>query len=142
MCPPDTSEDAAPRRDVPAGVGPGADERFLADDRARFDGGVDADLHVVAHNDAEFSQARVDLRAAPDHPDRGFVESEVRDLRARTEVASLSEDAVAHIVLMGHVGGRHEDRFSSRISVAKLSSEDAIMARMQTNSAADLRAGP
>src|SRR3990170_7272419 len=142
MCTPDTSEDAAPRRDVPAGVGPWADERFLADDRARFDGGVDADLHVVAHDDAEFSQARVDLRAAPDHPDRGFVESEVRDLRARTEVASLSEDAVAHIVLMGHVGGRHEDRVLHLAAVPHLGLWPDRRGRPHVAVRADLRAGP
>src|SRR5437764_12233089 len=57
--------------------------------------------------------------STPEHDlHRGLVESEIRDLRARPQVAPLAEDAVADIVLVGHVGGRHEDRVLHLAGVA------------------------
>src|SRR5713226_5800405 len=107
---PATSEDPAPRSDVSPGVGPRTEERLLPDDRPRIDRCVDPHFHVVPHDDPELSKAGVDLDAAKQDPDRRLVESEVRHLRPRPEVASLAEDAVAHVVLMRHVRGGHEDR--------------------------------
>src|SRR5881396_4044251 len=112
------SEDPASGRDVAAGVGARAEERFLADDRARVDGRVDAHLHVVPHDHPELSEARIDFDPAEHDLHRGLVESEIRDLRARPQVAPLAEDAVADIVLVGHVGGRHEDRVLHLAGVA------------------------
>src|SRR5205823_13236488 len=111
------SEDAAAERDVPAGVRPRAEERFVHDDGARVDRRVDPDLHVVSHAHAELPEARVDLRSFPDDADQGLIEPEVRDFRSRTEIAPLSEDAVADVVLMGHVSARHQDGILDRKSV-------------------------
>src|SRR5881628_128200 len=106
---PRTSENPTARRDVPAGVRPRPEERFLPDDGARVDRRVDPDLHVVSHDHAELPESRVDLRSFPDDADQGLIEPEVRDVRSRTEIAPLSEDAVADVVLMGHVSARHQD---------------------------------
>src|SRR5437667_136687 len=106
---PRTSENPTARRDVPAGVRPRPEERFLPDDGARVDRRVDPDLHVVSHDHAELPESRVDLRSFPDDADQGLIEPEVRDFRSRTEIAPLSEDAVADVVLMGHVSARHQD---------------------------------
>src|SRR6266571_47984 len=91
-------------------MGAGPDERLLADDGARVDRGVDADLHVVPHDHAELSEPLVDLDPPPHHLDRRLVEAEVRHLRARAEVAALAEDAVPDVVLVRHVCGGHQDR--------------------------------
>src|SRR3990172_7428769 len=78
------SEDAAPRSDVPSDARPGADEGFLPDNRAGVDRRID--------------------------PDRRLVESQVRDLRACTEVAALAEDAFPDVVLVRDVRRRHDNR--------------------------------
>src|SRR5437016_10059342 len=107
---PITSEDPAPRRDVSPRVGPRAKEGLFPDDGTRVDRRVDAHLHVVPHDHAKLPQSGVDLDPAEHDLHGRLVESEVRHLRARAEVASLTEDAVAHVVLMGQVGGGHQDR--------------------------------
>src|SRR6266550_3758081 len=107
---PVTSEDPAPRRDVPPRVGPRAEEGLFPDDGTRVDRRVDAHLHVVPHDHAKLPQSGVDLDPAEDDLHGRLVEPEVRHLRACAEVASLAEDAVAHVVLMGHMGGGHQDR--------------------------------
>src|SRR6266571_4797353 len=101
-------------------MGAGPDERLLADDGARVDRGVDADLHVVPHDHAELPQPRVDLDPPPHHLDRRLVETEVRHLRARAEVAALTEDAVPDVVLVRHVCGRHENRILDFAGAADL----------------------
>src|SRR3989441_8983562 len=106
---PVTSEDPAPRRDVSPRVGPWAEEGLLPDYRARVDRRVDADLHIVPHDDPEFSKSRVDFDPAEHDLHGRLVEPKVRHFRAGTEIASLAEDAVAHVVLMGHVDGGHQD---------------------------------
>src|SRR2546425_3451497 len=106
---PPTSENPASRCDVPAGVGARTEERLLADDRTRVDRRIDPDLHVVPHDHAELPEARVDLRPPPYDADRRLVEAEVRDLRPRPKVAAFPEDAVANVVLMGHVDAGHQD---------------------------------
>src|SRR5256886_8515530 len=107
---PVTSEDPAPRRDVSPRVGPRAEEGLFSDDGTRVDRRVDAHLHVVPHDHAKLPQSGVDLDPAEHDLHGRLVESEVRHLCARAEVASLAEDAVPDVVLMGHVGGGHQDR--------------------------------
>src|SRR5436853_3540740 len=107
---PITSEDPAPRRDVSPRVGPRSKEGLFPDDGTRVDRRVNAHLHVVPHDHAKLPQSGVDLDPAEHDLPGHTLESEVRHLRARAEVASLAEDAVAHVVLMGHVGGGHQDR--------------------------------
>src|SRR5438046_10300218 len=97
ICTPVTSEDPAPGRDVAAGMGARAEERFLAADRARVDGRVDAHLHVVAHDHPALSEARIDFDPAEHDLHRGLVEPKIRDLRARPHVAPLSQAAIAAV---------------------------------------------
>src|SRR5207237_242235 len=101
---PITSEDPAPRRDVSPRVGPRAKEGLFPDDGTRVDRRVDAHLHVVPHDHAQLPQSGVDLDPAEHDLHGRLVESEVRHLRARAEVASLAEDAVAHLVPTGPRG--------------------------------------
>src|SRR5439155_1138050 len=100
---PFTSEDPLPRRDAAPLVGPRAKQGLFPDDGTRVDRRVDAHLHVVPHDHAKLPQSGVDLDPAEHDLHGRLVESEVRHLRARAEVASLAEDAVAHVILMGHV---------------------------------------
>src|SRR5437879_13081363 len=94
---PVTSEDPAPRRDVSPRVGPWAEEGLLPDYRARVDRRVDADLHIVPHDDPEFPKSRVDFAPAEPALHGRLVEPKVRPFRSGTAIASLAEGAVAHV---------------------------------------------
>src|SRR3989475_7278720 len=139
---PRTAENPASRRDVPAGVGARTEERLLADDRARVDRRIDPDLHVVPHDHAELPEARVDLRPPPYDADRRLVEPEVRDLRPRPKVAAFPEDAVANVVLMGHVDAGHQDGVLHFTRVAHLGLRTDGRRRPDVAVRADLGAGP
>src|SRR3989442_4678555 len=104
-----TSKDPAARRDVAADAGPRSEERFFPNDRPRVDRGVDPHFHIVSHDHPELPEARVDIDPAPDDLDGRLVEPQVRDLRARAEVAPFPEDAIANVVLVRNVRLRHED---------------------------------
>src|SRR5947208_9067829 len=91
---PVTSEDPAPGRDVAAGVGARAEERFLADDRARVDGRVDAHLHVVAHDHPELSEARIDFDPAEQDLHRRLDEPNKRYLWTCSQVPCVTTETV------------------------------------------------
>src|SRR6267378_6523077 len=139
---PVTSEDPAPGRDVSPRVGPRAEEGLLPDNRPRVNRRVDAHLHVVPHDHAEFSQPGVDFDPAEHDLHGSFVKPEVRHLRARTEIASLAEDTVAHVVLMRHVRGGHQNRVLHLTGVSDLCLRPDGGGRPDVTVRSDLRVGP
>src|SRR2546429_332894 len=139
---PRTSENPASRRDVPAGVGARTEERLLADNRARVDRRVDPDLHVVPHDDAELPEPCVDLQPPPYDADRGLVEAEVRDLCPRAEIAAFAQDAVADVILVGHVDAGHQDGVLHFTRVAHLRLRADRGRRPDVAVRTDLGAGP
>ena len=80
-----------------------------ADDRARVEHAVAADLDEIAQHRAELLDAGLNVLPAVVHDDQPLIRLDIRGDRARAHVGLEAQNAVAHVVVMGRLDVVEQD---------------------------------